>query len=154
MKEAPAAVAAETAPPSAVDPAPAARRKAPLPAPRNADPERLRVAAGLLAELRCHDPRLLLAEADVRRLAPAVAAWLERNADPVAVRRGLTHGLPGKMAYPAGILAHRLAELIPPPLPDRPAPDRPHPFHTCEGCDRAFRAPEPGRCRDCRPPSP
>ncbi|PZH07961.1 helix-turn-helix domain-containing protein, partial [Streptomyces sp. NTH33] len=21
---------------------------------------------------------------------------------------------------------------------------------TCDGCERAFRAPEPGRCRDCR----
>ncbi len=25
------------------------------------------------------------------------------------------------------------------------------PLQTCDGCDRAFRAPQPGRCRDCRP---
>jgi hypothetical protein len=35
-----------------------------------------------------------------------------------------------------------------------PAAARPHPhaFQTsCEGCDRAFRTPQPGgRCRDCR----
>ncbi|MCX2927653.1 hypothetical protein [Streptomyces sp. NEAU-W12] len=24
------------------------------------------------------------------------------------------------------------------------------PFQTCDGCERAFRAPEPGHCRDCR----
>ncbi|OII62910.1 hypothetical protein BJP39_29950 [Streptomyces sp. CC77] len=147
------AAAAEAGTVTARHTAPAARRKAPLPVPRDADPERLRVAAELLTGLRCHDPRLLLAEADVLRLAPAVAAWLERDAAPAAVRQGLTHGLPEKMAYPAGFLAHRLTALIPPPLPDRPAPDRPHPLHTCEGCDRAFRAPQPGRCRDCLPTS-
>ncbi|MDX5577909.1 hypothetical protein PV779_60900, partial [Streptomyces sp. ID01-9D] len=24
------------------------------------------------------------------------------------------------------------------------------PFQTCDGCERAFRSPTPGRCRDCR----
>ncbi|MEW5535437.1 helix-turn-helix domain-containing protein, partial [Streptomyces virginiae] len=41
-------------------------------------PQRLHPgAADLLAGLRRHDPRLLLAQRDVRRLAPSVSAWLE-----------------------------------------------------------------------------
>ncbi|MFK0237703.1 hypothetical protein [Streptomyces vinaceus] len=59
---------------------------------------------------------------------------------------------------PAALLAHRLRELLPPRLPDpgvrRPVPpDREvHPLRTCDGCDRAFRSPTPGRCRDCPAP--
>ncbi|MPY46495.1 helix-turn-helix domain-containing protein, partial [Streptomyces phyllanthi] len=47
-----------------------------------------------------------------------------------------------------------------PPPPPFGAATRPpaiqHPLQNCDGCDRAFRAPEPGRCRDCRTrcPSP
>ncbi|MFS8364566.1 helix-turn-helix domain-containing protein, partial [Streptomyces sp. CWNU-52H] len=86
--------------------------------------------------------------------------WLDRGAAPEAVRRTLTAGLPeGPLHHPAGLLAHRLAELLPPPLPTcakpptgvavRPA--HPFPLQNCDGCDRAFRSPEPGlRCRDCR----
>ncbi|MFI6689575.1 helix-turn-helix domain-containing protein [Streptomyces sp. NPDC050485] len=37
------------------------------------------------------------------------------------------------------------------PTATRPAPTRPDPLQTCESCDRAFRAPGPGHCRDCRP---
>ena len=29
-------------------------------------------------------------------------------------------------------------------------PSQVHPLRNCDGCDRAFRAPEPGLCRDCR----
>ncbi|WP_374775297.1 helix-turn-helix domain-containing protein [Streptomyces sp. NBC_01310] len=113
-------------------------------------------AADLLAGLRRYDPRLLLAERDVRRLAPAVSAWLERGAAPDEVGRILTGGLPEDMRRPASVLAYRLTELIPPHLPPAPAARpvrRPDPFQTCDGCDRAFRAPAPGRCRDC-PPDP
>jgi hypothetical protein len=28
------------------------------------------------------------------------------------------------------------------------------PWQTCDGCERAFRAAEPGHCRDCPPPEP
>ena len=51
----------------------------------------------------------------------------------------------------------RLTALLPPPPPVRapaPALDVRHPLQTCEGCDRAFRSPAPGRCRGCRTPSP
>ncbi|MGJ3560530.1 hypothetical protein ACR6C2_26615 [Streptomyces sp. INA 01156] len=75
------------------------------------------------------------------------------------MHRTLTADLPGVMKHPAGVIAYRLRELLPPPLPATPAPPpsavtrsahRQHPFQDCDGCERVFRAPEPGRCRDCR----
>ncbi|GGX03862.1 helix-turn-helix domain-containing protein [Streptomyces chryseus] len=141
--------------PPAPDPAPQPRRVPPsLPQPRTKDPARHRVAATLLADLRRDDPRVLLAERDVHRLAPAVAAWLERGATPDAVRATLAANLPEQPIHLAALLAHRLTALMPPPLPPAPKMVRPDPFQTCEDCDRAFRAPEPGRCRDCRPGLP
>ncbi|WP_371657040.1 MULTISPECIES: helix-turn-helix domain-containing protein [unclassified Streptomyces] len=107
-------------------------------------------AADLLADLRRHDPRLLLSERDVHRLAPDVAAWLERGAAPDAVRRTLTANLPEPLRHPTALLAHRLTTLLPPPLPAPRAIARPDPLQTCEDCDRAFRDTGPGRCRDCR----
>ncbi|MFI8263512.1 hypothetical protein [Streptomyces sp. NPDC085665] len=84
--------------------------------------------------------------------------WLERGLTPSAVIDALTRSLPMTAIHsPAALLAHRLRELLPPRLPDpgvaRPvAPDREvHPLRTCDGCDRAFRSPTPGRCRDCPP---
>ncbi|MER6076690.1 helix-turn-helix domain-containing protein [Streptomyces sp. NPDC001833] len=114
-------------------------------------------AAGLLTRLRIYDSRLLLSERDVRRLVPEVSAWLERGVPATAVERALTNGLPqDPIKHPAAFLAHRLASLLPPAIPLRaaqpplsPAP-RPAPWQTCDGCERAFRASEPGRCRDCR----
>ncbi|MBT2524554.1 helix-turn-helix domain-containing protein [Streptomyces sp. ISL-99] len=147
--------APEPEPVPAPEPAPQPHRvPPPLPEPRTPDPARHRVAAALLADLRRDDPRLLLAERDVERLAPAVAAWLERGAAPQAVRGAMTANLPEPPRHPAALLAHRLTALLPPPLPPAPRVVRPDPFQTCEDCDRAFRAPEPGRCRDCRPGIP
>ncbi|WP_063734888.1 helix-turn-helix domain-containing protein [Streptomyces sp. RTd22] len=125
------------------------------PRPEPADPERTHpAAAALLATLRRDDDRLLLSERDVRRLAPAVADWLERGAAPDAVRRTLTANLPPDLRHPAAFLAHRLTALLPPPLPAAPVSSpRPAvvPLRNCNGCDRAFRSPTPGaRCRDCR----
>lgn len=34
--------------------------------------------------------------------------------------------------------------------PAREAVRRPDPLQNCDGCDRAFRAPQPGECHDCR----
>ncbi|WP_369364994.1 helix-turn-helix domain-containing protein [Streptomyces sp. CG4] len=133
-----------------------APRKA-LPAvPRPACPSLalLRTATDLLAGLRRQDPRLLLSEIDAAHLAPGVAAWLERDVSPTAVGRALTTDLPPEeLRRPAALLAHRLATQLPPPppfhVPAAPPPVR-HSLQTCDGCDRAFRAPRPGRCRDCR----
>nr|WP_043269898.1 DNA-binding protein [Streptomyces sp. CT34] len=125
--------------------------RAPLPAPRRSDPARTRTAHRILVELRRDDPHLLLSEADVARLTPAVAAWLEREAPPDAVRRTLTANLPPGLGNPAAFLAHRLTASLPPPLPAAaPAPARPDPLQTCDGCERAFRGLRPGLCRDCR----
>ncbi|MEE6271704.1 helix-turn-helix domain-containing protein, partial [Streptomyces diastatochromogenes] len=93
------------------------REPAPLPAPHRPDPVAARTAHRILAELRRDDPRLLLSETDVARLAPAVHAWLEREAPPDAVRRTLTADLPPGLRNPAALLAHRLTASLPPPLP-------------------------------------
>lgn len=148
----PAPTPAPAPPPApSLGPALAKSPPPPLPQPLSPDPDsdRHRAAADLLAGLRGHDPRLLLAERDVERLASGVATWLERGAAPDSVRRALTANLPEAPRHPAALLAHRLTALLPPPLPPEPAVVRPHPFQTCERCERAFRAPEPGRCRGC-----
>jgi hypothetical protein len=126
-----------------------------VPRPAHASPTLLRTATNLLTGLRRHDPRLLLSAIDTEHLAPGVAAWLERDLTPSAVQRALTADLPPEdLRRPAALLAHRLASQLPPaPPPFRvPAPptDVRHPFQNCDGCDRAFRSPVPGRCRDCR----
>ncbi|MFE7576267.1 helix-turn-helix domain-containing protein [Streptomyces sp. NPDC057521] len=118
------------------------------PAPRT--PTLHRTAALLLADLRRHAPVLTLSEADVAALAPGVAAWLEREAHPDAIRRALTTDLPAPLAHPARLLRHRITTLLPPPLPAPAAPPTVIPLQNCDDCNRAFRAPEPGQCRDCR----
>ncbi|MFZ4274528.1 hypothetical protein ACOZFM_17635 [Streptomyces arboris] len=129
----------------------------PLPQPRVLTPELDRAATALLSDLRRHAPQLVLSENDIRQLTPAVAAWFEREAHPNTIRHTLTNDLPQPLRHPAKLLRHRLTVLLPPPLPDPhelAAPARPRiavtPFQTCDGCERAFRAPTPGRCRDCR----
>ncbi|MFF9017616.1 helix-turn-helix domain-containing protein [Streptomyces sp. NPDC014870] len=131
------------------EPVPRPVSPAPPPTPPAPLPEAHRPAADVLAGLRCHEPRLLLAERDIHRLAPAVATWLERGAHPKAIVRALAANLPDDLAHPAGLLAHRLTALLPPPLPA--AAQAPDPLQNCDTCDRAFRAPEPGHCRACRP---
>ena len=134
-------------PPTAPNPPPP-----PLPQPRKPTPELHRAASALLADLRRHAPPAVLSEDDIRFLAPGVATWLERDTGPDTIRRTLTTGLP-TLRRPAKLLGHRLTALLPPPLPGAPdlAPlHRNVPLQNCEGCDRAFRAPEPGHCRDCR----
>ncbi|MFF0161670.1 hypothetical protein ACFYRY_29630 [Streptomyces sp. NPDC005263] len=117
-----------------------------------ADPQ----AVAVLTSLRRVDPRLVLSEQEAVRLAPAVAQWLAADVAPSQITALLTARLPDHfLTRPAGILAFRLRETplpAPPPAPRPPIADRPAvlPFHTCDGCERAFRAPEPGHCRECR----
>ncbi len=157
------APAPEPGPEPEPDPGPAAEpQPAPEPAPDEAPadvPEVELRARELLARLRLRDPRLVLSGRDTVRLAPAAAVWLERGLVPGAVTAALTRGLPPTVIHsPAALLAHRLREQLPPHLPDLWAaqpvlPDREiHPLLSCENCDRAFRSPTPGLCRDCTPP--
>ncbi|MFD6201140.1 hypothetical protein ACWCQF_18875 [Streptomyces rubiginosohelvolus] len=138
--------------------APKAPRR-PLPQPSELTPELDRAATTFLSDLHRHAPQFTLSEDDVRRLVPGVAAWLERAARPDAIRRALTDDPPQPLKHPAKLLAHRLTELLPPAPPgvdalaalDRPRPRfTVTPFQTCDDCDRAFRSPTPGHCRDCR----
>ncbi|MFI0931191.1 hypothetical protein ACH4RG_05565 [Streptomyces sp. NPDC021019] len=128
----------------------------PLPQPRELTPELHRAATALLADLRRHTPEFTLSEYDLQQLAPAVAAWLEREARPDAIRHALTNDPPHPLRHPAKLLRHRLTALLPPPLPgahDLTVHVRRvtiTPFQTCDGCERAFRSSTPGRCRDCR----
>lgn len=119
-------------------------------------------AAGVLGALRRRDPRLALSEREVARLGPAVDEWFARGAWPDEIAEALTAGLPDRLSgRPAGLIAYRLRELLPPRRSatepagaQRPGPTpplRPVPLQNCDGCDRAFRSSTPGRCRDCRP---
>lgn len=154
----PRPAAASTPPPA---PAPTATPlPAPLPQPRTPTDALHRAAALLLADLRRHAAELTLSEADIATLAPGVATWLERDAHPDTIRRALTTDLPAPVTHPARLLRHRLTALLPPPLPapadltpQRPAPTV-IPLQNCDDCNRAFRAPEPGPCRDCRTEQP
>jgi hypothetical protein len=78
-------------PPAAPPPRPP---RPPLPKPADTAPDPRHTATTLLSRLHHDDPRLLLPEREVRRLAPAVDAWLERGASPEAVRRTLTSAQP------------------------------------------------------------
>ncbi|MFE1253537.1 helix-turn-helix domain-containing protein [Streptomyces fungicidicus] len=126
-----------------------------VPQPSRTAPALHQQATDLLTGLRRQDPRLLLSTTDTEHLAPGVIAWLEREVTPTAVRHALTADLPDDpLRRPAALLAHRLAAQLPPPPPYR-TPAGPPPVHhglrTCDGCDRAFRAPTTEtRCRDCR----
>ncbi|MEV7284478.1 helix-turn-helix domain-containing protein [Streptomyces sp. NPDC093252] len=131
-----------------------------VPQPMYAGPGLLHAAADLLSGLRREDPRLLLSTADTAHLTPGVAAWLERDVSPTALSRALVSDLPAEPLHrPAALLAHRLSAGLPPPPPFTPAPPplppppTRIPLQTCDGCERAFRAPERGRCRDCRSPA-
>ncbi|GAB7030867.1 hypothetical protein AB0G35_16555 [Streptomyces sp. NPDC021749] len=121
-------------------------------------PEAAPEATGLLTRLPHRDRRLLLSEREITTLAPAVAEWLDRGVPPQEITAALTDGLPARFdRRPARLLAHRLAVLRPPVRTGPPPqPDRSRspvvPLQNCDGCDRAFRADGPGRCRDCRAP--
>lgn len=129
---------------------PAPRRKLPaVPQPSGSSPTLLQAAVELLAGLRRHDPRLLLSATDAEHLAPGVAAWLEREVTPTAVRDALTDGLPREpVRRPAALLAHRLAAQLPPPPPFRaPGPGRTAPVpdlrHLRTGLPFSRRGPLP-----------
>ncbi|MET8114964.1 helix-turn-helix domain-containing protein [Streptomyces prasinus] len=140
--------------PAAPQQEPARRRALPaVPKPAYSSPDLLRAATDVLAGLRREDPRLLLSATDAEHLAPGVAAWLERDLTPTAVRRALAGDLPLEpLVRPAAFLAHRLTAKLP-PLPPYRAPEQPqpvrHPLRNCDTCDHAYRGPDPHHCQGC-----
>ncbi|ARP70931.1 hypothetical protein LK07_15440 [Streptomyces pluripotens] len=117
----------------------------------DADPQ----AVAVLVSLRRVDPRLVLSEREAVRLAPAVAEWLAAGVTPCQITAQLTTRLPDRfLTRPAGILAFRLRETPLPAPPRTPSEDTTQPaaqpLRNCDGCDRAFRGPALGRCRECR----
>ncbi|MGW7061786.1 helix-turn-helix domain-containing protein [Streptomyces sp. NPDC054904] len=137
------------------DPAPApAPIPTPTPIPEPPSPRRL-VAMALLGRLRRVDHRLLLGQRDIERLAPAAEVWVERGGSAEAITTALAADLPNTLTNPAGFIAYRLKAQVPPALEAefKRAPHvPPDPFQNCTTCDRAFRSPVPGRCRDCADP--
>ncbi|MGY1523509.1 helix-turn-helix domain-containing protein [Streptomyces sp. MN3] len=158
----PADTGCPTSPRTAHRPEPRPRKALPaVPQPTQAAATALhQQATDLLTGLRRHDPRLLLSATDTAHLAPGVIAWLEREVTPTTVRHALTTDLPDTpLRRPAALLAHRLAAQLPPLPPYRtpagPPPPTRHHLRNCDGCDRAFRAPETEtHCRDCRTTAP
>ncbi|MFD7718172.1 helix-turn-helix domain-containing protein [Streptomyces sp. NPDC059814] len=132
----------------------------PLPQPHAPTEELYRAASALLADLRRHVPQLGLTRGDITTLAPGIATWLERDTHPDTIRHALTSDLPAPVKHPAKLLRHRITTLLPPPLPgtaDLTPPRRRTvviPLQNCHTCERAFRAPHPGHCRDCRTEHP
>ncbi|MFI6034148.1 helix-turn-helix domain-containing protein [Streptomyces sp. NPDC051315] len=139
---------------------PAPRKALPaVPQPSSPAPALLQTATEVLVGLRRHDPRLLLSATDAEHLTPGVAAWLERDLTPTAVRHALTSDLPAEpLRRPAALLAHRLAAQLPPPPPFRPpappAPEPRHPLRCCQGCGCPFRSPDYGYCPACQSDPP
>ncbi|MFJ8394885.1 helix-turn-helix domain-containing protein [Streptomyces sp. NPDC094144] len=148
---APAPAPVETVPPASTPtPAPVpVPVPVPVPRPQEPTPDLHRRASAILLGLRREAPVLVLSQNDIRSLTPAVAAWLERDAAPASITRALTTDLPVPLKYPAKLLAHRLNALLPAPIPAAYVPPPPVPLQNCDDCDRAFRAPEPGRCGEC-----
>ncbi|MFD7029783.1 helix-turn-helix domain-containing protein [Streptomyces sp. NPDC059917] len=153
----PVAVAVEAEAESEPPPVAVATPLRPLPRPAGpASAARRDAAEQVLVRLRGVDPRLLLGQRDVERLAPAVEAWLERGASPDAVTAALTGHLPPRPRNPAGLIGYRLTAQIPPERSGRagigtPGASAPPvlPLRSCERCDRAYRAAEPGYCKGC-----
>ncbi|MEU2774798.1 hypothetical protein ABZ646_18105 [Streptomyces sp. NPDC007162] len=147
-------------PPAVPAPTPGAVQEtvqAPVPAQADTPPplaEAHPEAITLLAALRRIDPRLVLSEQDAARLAPGVTRWLAAGLPPTHITDLLTAGLPDRLlTRPAGILAYRLKETplrAPARITAPPAARTVAPMWNCDGCDRGFRAQEPGHCRDCR----
>lgn len=100
-------------PPQRIAPEPPAPPKAP-----GAPSDAYRALAGLGRR----EPRLALSAADCAALEPLAAAWFARGAGAEHLTAALTAGLPEHVAFPLGLVRRRLADKMPPELPDAGAP--------------------------------
>ncbi|MGW3089725.1 helix-turn-helix domain-containing protein [Streptomyces sp. NPDC001108] len=114
--------------------------------PHEPRPKYTHAAIDLLSDLHHHAPQVTLSQNDITHLAPIAATWFENGSTPSALRQALTADLPHPLKYPAKLLRHRLTVLLPSPPTQVRLVD---PLQNCDACDRAFRAPTPGRCREC-----
>ena len=114
----------------------------------------------VLASLRHRDPRLLLSEREVTKLAPAVTDWLERGAAPQAVVTTLTDRLPptaSNAARPASSpTASRSSGRPSPPPTTSSRPARPCPGRNAPTANAPTGPPPPAPAGPAakRPPQP
>ncbi|OKJ77760.1 MarR family transcriptional regulator [Streptomyces sp. CB02460] len=94
------------------------QRTAPEPPAPPKSPGAPSAAYRALAGLGRRDPRLALSAADCAALEPLAAAWLARGAGPEHLASALTAGLPERVTFPLGLVRRRLADKMPPELPD------------------------------------
>ncbi|MCD0482229.1 helix-turn-helix domain-containing protein [Streptacidiphilus sp. ASG 303] len=104
-------------------------------------------AARMLLRAVEDEPRLRLGVAEVLRLAPLAALWLERGATLGDLRLALLPGLPAVVHSAAALVRSRLERKLPPPPVDAPPPPV---RHECAEC--GVPVPRPGLCRPCAAP--
>ncbi|MGW2476358.1 MarR family transcriptional regulator [Streptomyces sp. NPDC001665] len=104
-----------------------------------------------LAGLGRRDPRLALSAADCAALEPLAAAWFARGAGAEHLTAALTAGLPEAVTHPLGLVRRRLADKMPPHVPDAPVPANGLRIE-CVECGRPGPAAAlwDGLCRPCR----
>ncbi|THA70379.1 MarR family transcriptional regulator [Streptomyces sp. A0958] len=133
------------------------QRTAERPAPKSPVPPQSEAAAPpsaaylALAGLGRREPRLALSAADCAALEPLAAAWFARGVGAEHLTSALTAGLPEAVTHPLGLVRRRLADKMPPHLPDATGPASGLRVE-CVECGRpgpADALPD-GLCRPCR----
>ncbi|MEU3437845.1 hypothetical protein [Streptomyces sp. NPDC006863] len=108
------------------------------------DDQDLGRAAALLGRLANTEPSLALSAADVMKLAPLAAQWLQRGVSELQLRNELVGGLPAAIKSPRALLADRLTRKMP------PVPTKVEPLAECGDCGASLpRGQRPGICSRC-----
>lgn len=101
-------------------------------------------AAALLGRLGSAVPSLALSPADILKLAPVAAEWLERGVSELQLRNELIEGLPATIKSPRRLLADRLTRKMP------PVPVKAEPLAECGECGGVLpRGQKAGICSRC-----
>ena len=120
------------------------RSSAADPTPDATDPG-VREAVSTLFRVIRPEPRLRLGSQEAQRLAPLVAAWLERGCTEQDLAQALLPGLPAHVHSPASLLRDRLTRKLPAtPEPVIPSKSR---WSECGQCGDPV--PHAGICRTC-----